>query len=118
MFGTVFHDTMRALYTSESAMSPDFVFDNKGENEKSLTDMLNVVGRDYIQSWIDRPNVIKNKVKALIMGQLGVDEVSGRNLVVSDVIVKYVIKTLERDLEYLKEEGKDSFEILGREIPV
>lgn len=118
MFGTVFHDTMRALYTSESAMSPDFVFDNRGENEKSLTDVLNVVSRSYIERWLKRRDEIKNKVKALIMGQLGVDEVSGRNLVVSDVIVKYVIKTLERDLEYLKEEGKDSFEILGREIPV
>ena len=118
MFGTVFHDTMRALYTSESAMSPDFVFDSKGVNEKALSDVLHRIDRDYIKSWIERPKDIRTKVKALIMGQLGVDEVSGRNLVVTDVIVKYVIKTVERDLEYLKEVGKDSFEIIGREIPV
>jgi hypothetical protein len=118
MFGTVFHDTMRALYTSESAMSPDFVFDSIGVNEKALSDVLHRIDRDYIKSWIERPKDIRTKVKALIMGQLGVAEVSGRNLVVTDVIVKYVIKTLERDLEYLKEVGKDSFEIIGREIPV
>ena len=118
MFGTVFHDTMRALYTSESAMSPDFVFDDKGVNERALPDVLDRVSLDYIESWIKRPIQIKDKVKALIMEQLGVVEVSGRNLVVTDVIVKYVIKTLERDREYLKSEGKDSFEVLGREIPV
>lgn len=118
MFGTVFHDTMRALYTSETAMSPEFVFDHKGLNEKALPDLLHRISRAYIKSWIARPDDIRNKVKALIMDQLKVIEVSGRNLVVTDVIVKYVIKTLERDLEYLEQSGKDSFEILGREIPV
>ena len=118
MFGTVFHDTMRSIYTSESAMSPDFVFDNKGVNEKGLPDLLDRISLDYIESWINRPKQIKEKVKALIMDQLGAVEISGRNLVVTDVIVKYVIKTLERDKEYLEKEGKNSFEVLGREIPV
>ena len=45
-------------------------------------------------------------------------EINGRNLVVTDVIVKYVIKTLERDLEVMKTAGKDSFQILGRELRV
>ena len=38
------------------------------------------------------------------------------NLVVADVITKYVIKTLQRDLEQLEESGRESFDILGREI--
>ena len=118
MFGTVFHDTMRSLYTSETAMSPEFIFDHKGVNEKALPDLLSKITRKYIESWIASPDAIRTKVKALIMDQLKAIEVSGRNLVVTDVIVKYVIKTLERDLEYLKESGKDSFDILGREIPV
>ena len=118
MFGTVFHDTMRSLYTSETAMLPEFIFDRKGVNEKALPDLLNKVSRSYIKSWIEREDDIRNKVKALIMDQLKTVDVSGRNLVVTDVIVKYVIKTLERDLEYLEKSGKDSFEILGREIPV
>ena len=116
MFGTVYHDTMRALYTSETAMSPDFVFDREGQNVKALTDVRNSISRDYISSWISREDDIRKKVKALIMEQLQAVEVRGRNLVVADVIVRYVVKTLERDLEYLKSERKDSFEILGREI--
>ena len=118
MFGTVFHDTMRAIYTSETAMSPGFVFDRRGENEKGLKDVMTKITRAYINSWINRPEDIRNKVKALIMEQLKTIEVSGRNLVVVDVIVKYVIQTLQMDLLQLKKEGVDSFEMLGREIPL
>ena len=45
-------------------------------------------------------------------------DVSGRNLVVADVIVKYVVRTLQMDLDLLKASGRESFEILGREKPV
>ena len=118
MFGTVFHDTMRSVYTSESAMSPDFFFDPAGENEKLLTDKLKSISKEYIKSWTERPADIRRKVKALILEQLKTLEVSGRNLVVADVIVKYVLKTLQRDLELLEKSGRDSFDILGREIPL
>lgn len=118
MFGTVYHDTMRALYTSEEAMDPEFVFNDReprgGLNGEALKD----VSRSYIEGWLSRKEDIKTKVKALIMMQLNTIEVSGRNLVVADVIVRYIIKTLQRDLELLKKEGRDSFEILGREIRV
>ena len=118
MFGTVYHDTMRALYTSEEAMGPEFVFNDReprgGLNGEALKD----VSQSYIEGWLSRKEDIKAKVKALIMMQLNTIEVSGRNLVVADVIVRYIIKTLQRDLELLKKEGRDSFEILGREIRV
>jgi hypothetical protein len=79
---------------------------------------MSAVSRSYLESWIRRPEEIKRKVKALIMTQLNTIEVSGRNLVVADVIVRYVVRTLQRDLELLQKEGRDSFEILGREIKV
>ena len=116
MFGTVFHDTMRALYTSPGAMSADFFFDREGKNEKMLSDKMDRISRAYIKEWLGRTDDIKRKVKALILDQLKSIEVSGRNLVVADVIVKYVTKTLERDLELLEKSGQDSFEMLGREI--
>lgn len=118
MFGTVYHDTMRALYTSEEAMDPEFVFNDReprgGLNGEALKD----VSQSYIEGWLSKKEDIKAKVKSLIMMQLNTIEVSGRNLVVADVIVRYIIKTLQRDLELLKKEGRDSFEILGREIRV
>ena len=118
MFGTVFHDVMRALYTSPSAMAEDFVFDYKGENEAALKDKMNRISRDYIKQWLGREADIKAKVNAEIASQLNALEISGRNLVVADVIVRYVIKTLQRDLEQLEDQGQDHFEILGREIKV
>lgn len=118
MFGTVYHDTMRALYTSEEAMDPEFVFNDREPRGGLNGEALKTVSQSYIEGWLSRKEDIKAKVKALIMMQLNTIEVSGRNLVVVDVIVRYIIKTLQRDLELLKKEGRDSFEILGREIRV
>ena len=118
MFGTVYHDTMRALYTSEEAMDPEFVFNDREPRGGLKGEALKDVSQSYIVGWLSRKEDIKVKVKALIMMQLNTIEVSGRNLVVADVIVRYIIKTLQRDLELLKKEGRDSFEILGREIRV
>ena len=118
MFGTVYHDTMRALYTSEEAMDPQFVFNDREPRGGLRGEARKLIPRSYIEGWLSRKDEIKAKVNALIMMQLNTIEVSGRNLVVADVIVRYVIKTLQRDLELMKKEGRDSFEILGREIRV
>ncbi len=115
MFGTVYHDTMRALYTAEKAMDENFFFSH---NQEPPFPVMNRITASYISDWLKRIPEIKRKVKALIMAQLHTFEVSGRNLVVADVIVRYVVRTLQRDLEQLNEAGMDSFEILGREIKV
>lgn len=94
MFGTVYHETMRSLYDSDRMSKND------------------------IQGWLGREDEIKTIVKELIIKELNLMEVSGRNLVVTDVILKYVIKTLQRDLELLEREGVGSFEVLGREVKV
>ncbi len=102
MFGTVYHDTMRAIYEAEGTRCGD----------------MNVVSCSYINDWLNRRDEIRMKVKELIMNQLNTFEVSGRNLVVADVIVRYVVKTLERDMELLRAEGREYFEVLGCEIKV
>lgn len=117
MFGNIFHEVMRSLYTSEEAMDPEFFFDGLG-GVKSLKNVMRHISRDYINSWLGREKDIKAKVKALIVHQMNAIEVTGRNLVVADVIVSYVRKTLLSDLQLLKDAGKDSFEILGRELRV
>ena len=118
MFGTVYHDTMRSLYTSEGAMSEDFFFERKGRGSGCHDAPLKYISREYIRSWLGREDDIRNKVKALIACQLNVPDVAGRNLVITDVIVRYVVRTLKRDLELLEASGRDSFEILGREVRV
>ena len=118
MFGTVYHDTMRALYTSEEAMCPTFFFNDRAPDGGLSGRPLDSVSRQYLESWLERTDAIKAKVNALIMAQLNSFDVSGRNLVVADVIVRYVVKTIQRDLEQLSAEGRDSFRMLGREVKV
>ena len=118
MFGTVYHDTMRSLYTGEEAMRVDFFFNEKEYNYGLLEEPLKKITRTYLESWLTRGKEIKSKVNALIMNQLNTIEVTGRNLVVADVIVKYVMKTLQRDLELLETLHKDFFDLLGTEIKV
>ena len=95
MLGDVFHSTMQALYTGDGNMSE--------------------ITKEYIASWLGRKAEIKQKVRSLVMEQLHTLEVSGRTLVLEDVIVQYVMKTLERDAEFMDKTGVPSFRILGLE---
>ncbi len=95
-FGTVYHDMMHDLYSAEG-------LDGR-------------ISRSYLEGLMDRKDDIKAGVNELIMKKLNTFEISGRNLVVSDVIVRYVLMTLQRDLELLRKQGRDFFEILGCEM--
>lgn len=117
MFGTVYHETMRSLYTSPEAMSEDFEFPDKGSGKLPFPAMKKVTPA-YIREWTGRAEDIKSKIKALICSQIRSLDVSGRNLVVADVILSYVMKTLKRDLEILQKNGSDGFEIIGQELKV
>ena len=112
MIGNVYHGAMQAIYQGDAAMKPDFVPDSRRGWMKGA---LESVSRDYIRGWMKRGPEIKAKVRALITEQIRDQEISGRNLVIEDVIVKYVLKTLERDLEILEESGADAFRIEGLE---
>ena len=95
MFGTVYHEVMRSIYSGKDRVS-----------------------RSFIESWMKREDDVKAMVRSLIISQLNVMEIVGRNLVVADVIVMYVMKTLQRDLELLKAEGKEAFAVVGMELKV
>ena len=118
MFGTVYHEVMRSLYTDESAMSPDFFFKSRKHDPGIDLKPMQKVTKAYIEGWLKREKDIKAKVNALIVDELNAMEVTGRNLVVADVIVMYVMKTLQRDMELLKESGRGYFEMLGSELKV
>ena len=115
MFGTIFHETMRSLYTGEEAMAVDFFFQQNAPRHGLKTEPLKYVDIAYLKSWKLRGDDIRTKVKALIMKEMNVLEISGRNLVVADVIVKYVKMALGRDIELLMQEGASAFKMLGLE---
>lgn len=118
MFGTVYHEAMRSLYSDSYAMRPDFFFDDSLPYGGLPVKPMERITRGYMEGWLERETDIKLKVRSLIVRQLNAVEITGRNLVVADVISMYVMKTLQRDLELLSAAGRDHFEILGRELKV
>ena len=59
MFGTVFHDTMWALYSNPDFMAPD----GPMEASKNPASVMSRVTKDYINEWLGRKEEIKAKVK-------------------------------------------------------
>ena len=116
MVGSVFHNTIYALYTGGEALSPDFDMD-RDNVRANVHEPLKEITAEYIRSLIDgRDSMIRPKVRALIRKGLNTEEVSGRNLVLENVINQYVIRTLEKDLALMKELHTGSFRILGLEM--
>ena len=110
MIGNVYHHVMQSLYSGEEAMKEG------GVPLSSILGRMTVpVTYGYLESWLGREKEIRAKVRELMMEEMNSPEITGRNLVITDVIVRYVMKTLERDMELIKEARKDSFEILGLE---
>lgn len=115
MIGNVYHDTMRALYYGEQEMMSDDDFDKTHQGNSAYRGMEKVT-LDYLKSWQKREGDIMRKVKSLICSKLKTVEVTGRNLVTANIIVQYVLKTLERDIEVLRKEGVGAFNIIGLEL--
>ena len=111
MIGNVYHAVMQALYQGEDAM-----MSAPGQTGRATGPGLRSVDRAYIRDWTGRVPQIKAKVRSLMEEQLRDREITGRNLVIEDVIVRYVRKTLQRDLELMEKRGVESFRIEGLEM--
>lgn len=96
MLGNVYHGTMQLLYSKERAGG-------------------DTVTKEYLSALLRKPSAIKDVVRSLILEQLHSLEVTGRDLVVEDVIVEYVLKTLKRDIELIESSGSDGFRVHGLE---
>lgn len=107
MLGTVFHETMQALYTSDDAMKPDGVVPKQTVPHE--------ITKEYLKKWLARKEEVRSKVKSLICKELNVSQVTGRNLVMADVICQYVANTIEADLNYLDNHRKSAFRVISLE---
>ena len=89
--GTVYHGTMQALYEP---------FEDKCLTVADLDGMLK-----------DR-KAVKALVRQTILKKMQTVDVTGRDLVVEEVIVEYVLRTLRHDRELLVSSGSKGFDIL------
>lgn len=88
-FGNAFHKVMQNLYST-----PD-----------------GVVSKSMLKSLL-KDNTIKQLVDQAILDELQIFELTGKNLIYEDMICKYVVKCIERDIEMLDANGKDSLNIV------
>jgi hypothetical protein len=89
--GTVYHGTMQALYEP---------FEDKCLTVADLDGMLK-----------DR-KAVKALVRQTILKKMQTVDVTGRDLVVEEVIVEYVLRTLRHDRDLLVQSGSKGFDIL------
>ena len=115
MIGNVYHNLMWALYHGKGAMESYGAFEKLADGKDTG---MSEVNRDYLISWLEREDDIRRKVVSLMMAELNSDEVSGRDLVVLRVIMRYVRETILKDIALMDRYGVDSIEILGLERKV
>ena len=92
MLGNVYHKTMQHLYSDKRSVTV-------GDLDNLLKDR----------------SFLKDTVRRYILEEMHSIEVGGRNLVVEEIIVDYVLKTLRHDRKLLVGSGSDGFRILGLE---
>ncbi|MBQ0124618.1 MAG: PD-(D/E)XK nuclease family protein [Bacteroidales bacterium] len=75
------------------------------------------ITREYLQKFLKKgDSTIRDIVNAKILDQLKIFELSGRNIVYSDIITRYVEKVLESDIDLMDRYGVDKFNLIGTEI--
>ena len=114
--GNVFHAVMFEIYSA--AYDGPISRTDDGKVSIGMLDTPYKVSKRYIRGRIEDGSGIRQMVMDMIAGTMKTDEVRGRNLVIADVIVQYVLKTLECDIGYLDEMGADNLMIYGLEVPV
>ena len=87
--GNVFHHAMQTLYRPLPVVRP-------ADLDRMLKDR----------------RALKDLIRRLIMEEMQSIDVSGRDLVVEEVILAYVVKTLQHDRDLLVRSGSPGFEIL------
>lgn len=98
MLGNVFHHVMQKLYEP-------FV------NGSLLT-------RTHLEALKKDTARIRKLIRAEVLDQMHSIEVTGRNLVLENILQGYVEETLAHDLQLLQEAGSEGFSIIGLEQKV
>jgi len=92
MLGKVFHAVMQQLYSRAPVITPQLIHAFKANQD-----------------------ALRSLVRAQILEEMHSIEISGRNLVLENIILDYVCQTLSHDARLLQQSGSTGFRILGLE---
>lgn len=94
IIGNVYHKVMQTIYSASK--------DGR-------------ITAEYLRSLKDASGKIAALVEDRIRKEMNCDEITGRDIVFCTIICKYVKKTLEHDLAFLKEKGLEAFNVVSLE---
>ena len=103
MLGNVFHHVMQELYAP---------FAVSGEAGKPL------LTQAHLEAMKKDTARIRKLIRAEVLEQMHSIEVTGRNLVLENILQGYVEETLSHDAQLLQEAGSEGFSIIGLEKKV
>jgi hypothetical protein len=103
MLGNVFHHVMQALYGP-------FVISSGAEKP--------LLSKAELSSMLADKARLKALIREQILKEMNSFEVTGRNLVLENILFGYVEETLKHDVALLEEALSEGFRILGLERPV
>lgn len=112
MIGRIYHWLMQSFYLGGEALEPEFPIFEDG-SEKWVSHPLKSISAGYIDGLLKDEERIRRKIDFLIHNQMHTMDISGRNLVVENVLYEYAVQTLKRDKELIEKEG--DIRILGLE---
>lgn len=92
--GTVCHEVLREIYARGGS----------------------VITEEFLKGWLKRRDDIKKRVLDLIREKLNSIEIGGQDLVTSNILVKFITRVLECDIEQIRKGGP--IKILGLEQPM
>jgi len=118
LLGIVCHDTLEALYTSDEKMHSYEDFDKlekKGQNGPIVPHDVSI---EYLRKWLADEEGLSRKVNSLICHKLHTIDVTGLNVISSEMAVKFVKKVLEADIEMLEKENLDHLTVVALELHV
>ena len=95
MIGNVFHSTMDQLYSGKTW-----------------------IGEDYIKALLKNKAGIEAMVERFVKEELKAEDIYGRNIIFAKLILGYVIRALECDLQFIKDSGRNGFDFVGVELPM
>ena len=115
MVGDVLHNTMLALYTGGEALDPAFEMTRENVRD-NVSSPLRTITVDYIDSLLKNEALVRARIRSLICSSLRCSEVSGRNLVLENVLLSYVKQVLKADRKLITENKVNGIAIHGLEM--
>lgn len=115
MVGNVYHAVMQAIYMGGEAMRRDFPMKDRSFVSSAVRSPLEYVTADYLRDLLRRLDELRDRIRFLVCEEMNMQDISGRNLVLENVILQYVLRTLKRDIELMESYGTGRMKVLGLE---